>query len=189
MHRPAAPLFGAACVLALTQVAPAADLSRWVPTYTSERPPAFNWNGCYAGVNVGAAWNHADIATTVDPGSHFSLASNIGLVGAAASGSGSGDVGFIGGGQAGCNWQKGSLVFGLEGDFNGLTPKARVTGDTVTTLGPVSVTNSVKTSWLATVRPRVGYAPYRALVYLTGGVAFARFKFTQSYAEPTFLVF
>ena len=80
-------------------------------------------------------------------------------------------------------------MFGVEGDFNGLTTKAAVTGDTVTTLGFVSVTNSVETSWLATVRPRLGYAPYRALVYLTGGVAFARFKFTQTYAEPNFPAF
>jgi len=189
MYRPAAPLIGAACALAFTQFASAADLSDWAPVYTSARPPAFDWSGCYVGVNAGAAWNHAKFSTTVDQGTHYSLASNTALVSAAASGSGSGDAGFIGGGQVGCTWQKGSLVFGVEGDFNGLTAKTSVTGDTVTTLGAVSVTNSIETSWLATVRPRVGYAPYRGLVYLTGGVAFARFKFTQTYSEPSFPAF
>jgi outer membrane immunogenic protein len=189
MHRPAASLIGAACGLVFAQIASAADLSRWPPVYTSARPPAFNWSGCYFGVNAGVAWNHSDIATTVDQGSHFSLASNTALVGAAASGPTNGETGFVGGGQAGCNWQNRSLVFGVESDFNVLTPKAQVMGGTVTTLGPVSVTNSIETSWLATVRPRVGYAPYRGLIYLTGGVAFANFKFTQTYSEPNFPAF
>ena len=154
MRRPAAPLIGAACALAFVRVASAADLSGWPPV-TSARPPSFNWSGCYAGLNAGVAWNHANIATTVDPGSHFSLPSNVALVGAAASGSMNQDAGFIGGAHAGCNWQNGFLVFGVEGDFDALTAKATSTGDTVTTLGPVSVANSVETSWLATVRPRV----------------------------------
>ena len=181
------PFARAVCALAFAQTASAADLSGWTPVAT--RPPAFNWSGCYAGVTAGAAWIHTNIATTVDPGSHYSLTSNTALVGAAASGPTNGDAGFIGGAQVGCNWQSGSLVFGVEGDFNALTTKAAGTGGTITTLGPVSVTNSIDPSWLATVRPRVGYAPYRGLVYLTGGVAFARFKFTQAYAEPMFPAF
>ena len=54
MHRPAALLIGAACALVFTQMASAADLSRWVPGYTPARPPAFDWSGCYVGVTGGA---------------------------------------------------------------------------------------------------------------------------------------
>ena len=85
----------------------------------------------------------------------------------------------------GCNFQYGpNWVLGIEGDFNGLTSEAEVIGNAATTLGPASVTNSLKASWLATVRPRIGYAFDRSLIYVTGGVAFARFTFRQTYNEP-----
>ena len=186
MHRLCALLVGAACAMTLAPLASAADLQREEPIFINARPPAFAWSGCYLGLNTGVAFDHANFATTVDQGSHFFLASNVAAVGAAGTGISNGQVGFTGGAQAGCNWQRGSLVFGLEGDFNGLAPKAEFTGNATTTLGPASVTNSITTSWLATVRPRVGYAPYRALVYVTGGAAFARLKFEQSYSEPDF---
>jgi len=189
MRRLSASLIGAVYAVAFAQIASAADLPRQASAYPPAHPPAFSWSSCYAGVNDGAAWNHVDFASTVDPGTHFSLTSNVAAVGAAGTGASNGHVGFVGGGQVGCNWQTGSFVFGLEGDLNGLTPKAEFAGNAVTTLGPVSVTNSVETRWLATVRPRLGYAPYRSFVYLTGGVAFARFKFTQTYSEPNFPAF
>jgi opacity protein-like surface antigen len=43
-----------------------------------------------------------------------------------------------------------------------------------------TVTNSVKSSWLATIRPRFGYAWNRTLVYVTGGAAFSDLRYTQS---------
>ena len=186
MHRLCALLVAAIWTTALEPNASAADLQREGLVYLNARPPAFAWSGCYVGLNTGVAFDHVGFATTVDQGSHFFLAPNVAAVGAAASGTSNGQVGFIGGAQTGCNWQTGSLVFGLEGDFNGLAPKAEFTGNGTTTLGPVSVTNSISTSWLATVRPRVGYAPYRTLVYVTGGIAVARFKFGQTYSEPNF---
>jgi opacity protein-like surface antigen len=46
-----------------------------------------------------------------------------------------------------------------------------------------SITNSVTANWLATIRPRVGGAAGSSFIYVTGGVAFANFGFTQAYSD------
>jgi len=189
MRRSSIAVIAVISTVALVQIASAADLPRKAPP-APPPPPVYSWTGCYVGVNAGAAWSHAEFTTTLDPGTHFSVPANLAAVGAAGTGSAS-DTGFIGGGQAGCNWQTGSFVFGLEGDINGLTPNAEVTGNSLPPINarPGTVTNSVETSWLATVRPRVGFAFDRSLIYVTGGVAFAHFKYTETYSEPTFPAF
>lgn len=184
MNRVCASLIGAVSAIAFIQAASAADLPIRAPAIAPAPVPVFSWSGCYIGGNVGAASLHSDFVTIVDPGNHFGLQANVNAVGAAGTGSDH-DIGFIGGGQVGCNWQFApNWVFGIEGDFNGLTSEAEVIGNAATTLGPASVTNSLKASWLATVRPRIGYAFDSSLVYMTGGVAFAHFKFAQTYSEP-----
>ena len=90
---------------------------------------------------------------------------------------------FIGGGQAGYNWQTGAFVLGVETDFDGSTlsksfnnvgaPFAAVagplTGDFLTVNGKNSLT------WLGTTRARVGFVATpdnRLMIYATGGVAY-----------------
>ena len=74
------------------------------------------------------------------------------------------------------NW-----VLGLEGDFEYFDARSSLSGTGILTTGdPVTVTNSVKSSWLATIRPRFGYAWNRTLVYVTGGAAFSDLRYTQS---------
>jgi hypothetical protein len=61
------------------------------------------------------------------------------------------------------------------------------TGTGVLTTGDTfAITNSVKTSWLATVRPRVGVAIDRSLLYVTGGLAVTNISYTQTYADTLF---
>src|SRR5215470_19906707 len=84
--------------------AQAADLPIKAPRYIE---PAASWEGWYAGVHAGVAWQKTD-ANIFEPGDTFDLAS--------ASFS---KTGFIGGGQIGYNWQHGNFVFGLEGDISG----------------------------------------------------------------------
>jgi outer membrane immunogenic protein len=89
--------------------------------------------------------------------------------------------GFTGGGQIGYNWQMQNWVLGLEGDFEYFDARSSLSGTGILTTGdPVTVTNSVKSSWLATIRPRFGYAWNRTLVYVTGGAAFSDLRYTQS---------
>jgi outer membrane immunogenic protein len=136
---------GCLAVAALSAVpgAQAADLSV-APLYKAPPPPvslAYNWSGFYLGLNGGGGWGD----------SHWEGIGNTGLSG--------GEFG----GTAGYNWQLGQAVLGLEGDLDW----ARLTG-TLTCPGGACSTSS---TWLSTVRGRVGYSFDRFLPYVTGGVA------------------
>src|SRR5262249_43739902 len=52
--------------------------------------------------------------------------------------------------------------------------------DAAANIGPMSVTNEASSTWLATVRGRLGLAWDRLLVYGTGGVAFTDLRYTQT---------
>ncbi len=90
----------------------------------------------------------------------------------------------IGGGEVGCNWQIRSIVIGLEGDFSGwnLSKSSVLTGPGDPEAPGTSLTAATSESshWLATVRPRVGFAYNNWLFYATGGVAFTNVTFSQS---------
>jgi outer membrane immunogenic protein len=88
---------------------------------------------------------------------------------------------FTGGAQIGYNYQIGSIVLGIEADFNALRMRhgalasARlVNGETGETVD-AAVRSSQSLHWMATLRPRVGWAVAdRFMVYGTGGLAVAR---------------
>jgi outer membrane immunogenic protein len=83
--------------------------------------------------------------------------------------------GVIGGGHVGYNLQYNRwLVLGLEGSRHTLAvPVNDVFGDT-----PGSITATDKGNVQGSVRGRIGIAFDRALIYATGGVAFAGFNTT-----------
>src|SRR5229473_6174502 len=72
----------------------------------------YNWSGCYIGGNIGGKWARTgdvvNIPASTGPGG-AQPASSLDL------GNANSDT-FIGGGQIGCNWQYGRVVFGIEGD-------------------------------------------------------------------------
>ena len=182
--------FGAAIAFSAGVVsASAADLPARMSTKALMGAPvaAYNWTGCYIGGNAGGDTSHSNFTTLVTPGppgaNHLGADSRDN-VNAAAPGPAD-DAAFIGGGQVGCNWQTGSIVFGLEGDFDyfGTNPSLTRNGVVSDNVSPFTITNSVKTSWLATVRPRVGLAFDRSLLYLTGGLAITNLRYTQSFED------
>ncbi len=101
-------------------------------------------------------------------------------------GLGSQSAGFIGGGQAGYNWQTGAFVLGVETDFDGTTVSKSFnnvgtpfTGPFATAAGLggdfLTVNGKAALSWLGTTRARVGFVATpdnRLLIYATGGVAY-----------------
>jgi len=96
--------------------------------------------------------------------------------------------GFTGGVQAGYNWQAGAFVYGVEADFNALSLRRSVAAAgtfPVPFLGnQFLLTENIETNWLATVRGRVGVTVVPSmLLYATGGVAFADFKFNSTYND------
>jgi len=158
------------------------------------------WTGFYIGANAGGAWSTSTSTLNVTDGPtlancHFcnAGASDLGAVQGAGS-SNFNPSGFVGGAQIGYNWQVSNIVFGLEADFESfsqhksantefaLTNNSATAGNCVgACVGNFS--NSIKTDWLITIRPRFGYAWDRTLVYTTGGLALTRISFAQSYTD------
>ena len=177
----AASVFAATLTLACgPRVAAAADM----PMKAAPPPAVYNWAGCYVGANGGGGASSSNFTTTVDPGTHLTPA-NASLV----SGEGTGSMNasnFLGGAQAGCNWQSATLVYGLEGDVDYFPSKIQFVNPFNTLIDgvtPFTITQSLTTDFVATVRPRIGIAADRNLAYITGGVAFTRASYTQTYAD------
>jgi outer membrane immunogenic protein len=168
-----------ASLLAVTS-ASAADL----PVYTKAPAVAlvYDWTGYYIGTNLGYSWGRGStdgtvtgtqtVTSAVAPPAVTALAT-LPLTGRA-------DVnGFIGGGQLGYNWQRGTWLYGLEGDIQ--FSNERGSGDVCTIAGcpPGSAvfTRDYKLDWFGTARGRVGFLPAeRILLYATGGLAYGNFS-------------
>lgn len=117
---------------------------------------AFTWTGGYVGAHGGGAWGN--VSYSVDshpivqvPDDSFDL------------------DGYLLGGQAGYNWQSGSLVFGIEGDMSWANIDG--SGSDVDPRPESESVPSFEIGWIGTVRGRLGYAMDRLMVYGTGGVA------------------
>ncbi|MGB9114441.1 outer membrane protein [Bradyrhizobium sp.] len=136
-------VLGAAALITLGSTASvqAADLpygSR--APYTVNQPlNIYSWAGPYLGGNIGWDWGSVDNNPTKPSG-------------------------FVGGVQAGYNWQTGPWVFGIEGDI-----EATGASDT---FAPWKFSNP----WFGTVRGRAGYALNNILFYGTAGLAFGELK-------------
>jgi outer membrane immunogenic protein len=146
--------------------------------------PVYQWSGCYVGLNGGGGAAASNFTTTVGPGGHL-VPGDAATV--ANDGTGSANTtNFIGGGQAGCNWQSGTIVAGLEGDFDFFHSASSFFNNTnglPSTGNPFVIGHSLTTNYLATVRPRIGIAAGRNLAYVAGGVAFTKVNYSESYAD------
>jgi outer membrane immunogenic protein len=173
-----AALPGLALALAPLAAATAADLPTKAPSTT-----AFTWTGCYIGINGGGGASGSNFTTVVGSGTHL-IPDDATTVGGIGTGSGN-DSQFLAGGQIGCNWQSGTYVYGVEADadyFHSNAAFLNGTG-TLSTGDSFAVTQSLTTNYLATLRPRLGVAADRSLFYLTGGAAFTRVSYVETYAD------
>jgi outer membrane immunogenic protein len=141
-------------------------------------PPPFTWTGFYVGLNAGGIWGQGNLQTTLyNPG--FLPLTTYWPGGSL----GGGQSGFLGGAQAGYNWQSGAFVLGLETDLdwtsmnrnssfvgaNFLDPLGSGRNDFLTENG------SRKLDWIGTTRARVGFVATpdnRLMFYGTGGFAY-----------------
>ena len=176
-------------VAALTAVGAVAAQAADLPTRKEAPapifvPPPFTWTGFYVGVNAGGIWpSGGRNASLFDPGF---AGSDGGFINAGFPGGlGSQSAGFIGGGQAGYNWQTGAFVLGVETDFDGSTISKSFNNIGTPFAGAavpafllgdfLSVNGKNSLSWLGTTRARVGFVATpdnRLMIYATGGVAY-----------------
>jgi outer membrane immunogenic protein len=130
----------------------AADMPVKAPVYRAPPIAVFNWTGCFVGGHVGGLWARKD----------WSSAAGLSL--------GGHDVnGWLGGVQAGCDYQLASnFVIGIQGDH------AWVDADGSHFFAPDGFTDRSRIKSLASVTGRIGYAWDRFLGYVKGGVAWER---------------
>ncbi len=140
----------------------AADLPAAVPIPPPVYLPAvYNWTGFYIGGNMGAGWNGlSDTNTNFSDtlGSSFSAGTN---------------AQFLGGGQAGVNYQFGNgIVVGAEAMFDWLSNSQNAIITATDPTGAVAANIGMPNArWLTTVSGRLGYAWDRVLLYAKGGGA------------------
>lgn len=131
--------------------------------------PVYNWTGFYAGLNAGYSWG----VTNIDYISGGLLVTNPTHH----------NGGFLIGGQAGYNFQWGQFVAGFEGDL-------AWRGGTANTSymfpnGLDFADQHTKQGWLATFRPRAGWAMNNFLFYATGGAAIGGVEHSFTERRPS----
>ena len=177
-------LFAAIGGMASVSAAAAADVQ--APVYKALPAVApFSWTGFYVGGTAGASWTNADTSLSAVNGA-IPLYFPADIPGLNAIGSpGLSGTSAIVGGKAGYNRQWGSFVAGVEGDISWrhFDKTVATTGSPFLTfpVGTAAFTTTVSTNWLATIRPRIGYAVDKALFHATGGVAIGDVKYSNSY--------
>jgi len=122
--------------------------------------PHYNWTGFYVGVNAG--YGFADTSNSFSSNIFDFLPSSAILPNG---------KGFIGGAEAGYNWQNGNLVFGLEADISGSGMRGTASGSSAIAITTVEQ----KIPWFGTLRGRLGVLPAdRLLIFASGGLAFGQ---------------
>jgi len=145
-----------------------------------------DWKGFYIGGNVGGAFGSSDATTTAsDPTPVYFADTSLPAI-ATAGAQTLKPRGFSGGGQAGYNFQSGHFLIGAEFDFGGMSFNNSVSATGVypccSPLG-FTVTQSMNTSWLVTMRPRFGYAGRKALIYGTAGLAMTNLNYQATFTD------
>jgi outer membrane immunogenic protein len=130
-----------------------------------------SWAGFYLGIHGGYGWNDDD----------FRLQAVAGVSGPVG---GIKSKGWIAGGHAGYNWQFGSVVAGVEGDFSATDIKGSSNTD-VALLGGATFTSVMHADmkYLGSARARLGIAPEalgsNIMFYGTAGAAWERVNQTS----------
>ena len=167
-------LFSWAALVSLPGLADAADM------YVKAPPPVYvpTWTGCYVGGHAG--YGVGTSSSQYSPGIDA-----LEFGGTAQSNQNFDNKGFSGGGQAGCQLQTGTFLWGLEGDwssFSNGSNRSFAQGQNFSENGiDSSVSQSVSYSSLWSVRGRFGgiFSDVYHL-YVTAGIGGAKANYTSS---------
>ncbi|NPV20486.1 porin family protein [Bradyrhizobium sp. 81013] len=160
-------MMGAAAIALAATAAPAADLPIAVK---AAAPVAFTWTGCFVGAHAGGAVS--DDHTTSAQGATVNFSS----------------AGFVGGGQAGCDYQFApTWVIGGEGRAAWTSlDDSQAASVRFPALGVVVPSRfRLRNEALAAVTARLGYVhAERFLIYARGGAAWTREKIDDAFVNP-----
>lgn len=149
-------------LMALSTAALSADLPSKKAPVPTPAIIAGNWTGVYAGINGGYG-NGSFKDPYVTP-----------VVGSFSS------TGALGGLQIGYNRQFGSYVIGVEADYDFANLNSSKSAAAATVINgnalSAAATIKIRQDSLGTARVRMGYAVDSALLYVTGGYAYAKAK-------------
>ena len=146
-----------------------------------------DFKGFYVGANAGGAFGRprVDTSPSFSPVGYFNSTSTPAITN--ASNQTIDTNGFTAGGTAGYNFQFESVVVGLEADYGAMNLSGSATTGPVqypccpptpTSPNNFTVVQTAKTSWVFTLRPRVGVVFGRFLLYGTAGAAIINVKYT-----------
>jgi len=163
-------LLSTVALLGLSAGVSAADLparsAPMAPAPMFSAVPIFTWSGFYIGLQAG--YTAGEASGSVGFGGTNLLSEDFDL------------EGFVGGAHAGFNYQIGSIVVGVEADIEGTSFDGDTTVANIVTPGD-ALTASASLDFQGSVRARVGFAFDRALIYATGGLAWANFENSYTY--------
>jgi outer membrane immunogenic protein len=176
MKRIVAPLAVIGLSLGFSAAASAADLGPGpgpAPIYTKAPVMAapWTWEGFYLGVDGGGVWGRDVVSPTIADGGTFPRTNTLRSTGA------------FGGGTLGYNFQRGPLVFGVEGDL-GYMGIGKTLPDV---LGGTEI-DQINSGLYGDATGRLGFAVDRVLFYGKGGFAFFDGKGSTTTGIPGFTV-
>ena len=184
-------LLASAAAAVISTTAGAADLPVKYPVKAIPEP-GFSWTGFYIGGNAGYGWGggsddyYKNNCIKTPPSktcTHKSITSYSlsGGGGGGLGGGGGGDPsGFVGGGQIGYNYQfQNNFVLGFETDIQGADLRGSTDWSPVQHPGAFNRETSI--DYYGTIRARVGYAIDRFLPYVTGGLAYGKLGFSETF--------
>jgi len=127
-------------------------------------PQVYDWTGFYVGGFGGGGLGNHNYNNATGPAGFANFTVNYNSTGA------------IGGGEAGYNWQSGSVLVGIEGDgfWSGIKGN-----DATQQLGVIDQSNL---RWGGTLRARGGVTVDRLLLFFTGGWAYGDILHTSTAA-------
>ena len=154
------------------------------------------WHGWYVGINLGGNWGHGSQHLSAAPGNGVTVIPPADISAINSLVEKSNPAGFTGGIEGGYNYsyRSSGLLLGFETDFGAfnLDQKVSKTFQSALQVNPpinpaptATISQNLKTDWLWTVRPKVGWEFGRWLVYGTGGLALADVKQAVAYSDTS----
>ncbi len=135
--------------------------------------PVYSWTGCYVGVQIGYKWGKSrqEYGGLVNGLPNAFAPTGYDLTGLYNVN------GAVGGGEAGCNYQFGNWVWGVEidGSWSAASGQSGPTLNAINLGANQNFLFKTDERWLATARGRIGYAWDKWFWYVTGGGAWSGF--------------